>query len=193
MTDTIIITLFSILILVIILSSTITWKFLGSFFKRIKRIFKPIVSEDQKRYAIKEIEKAILSIRKKKKGATIIIDQLKEADSYIVDSQIIDANVKSELIESIFFSASLHDGAMVIIDNKIKDVSAFITSLSENKSAPKSYGTRHRSALGISEQTNAVVVVLSEETQKVTIFKRGKWQTVALKNLFIVLLNNWTR
>ena len=135
--------------------------------------------------------RSIIDLRKIKRGASIIIDQSNESLPLIVDSEKLDANISSQLITSIFMSDTpLHDGAIVIQGEKITNASAFITSLSESKIVPKSFGTRHRSALGISEQTDVIVIVLSEESKKVTIFKKGLHQTVALKDIFNTLSNH---
>jgi diadenylate cyclase len=71
----------------------------------------------------------------------------------------------------------LHDGAVIIDGGKVESAAVTITNISSQK-LPKKFGTRHRSALGLSEEKDSIVVVLSEETQNVTIFKNGKYTQV---------------
>ena len=89
----------------------------------------------------------------------------------------INANVNARLIENIFFKNSpLHDGAMIIADDRIASA-ACILPVSHNTRIPKSMGLRHRSALGITEVTDALAVVVSEETGNISLAHNGKITT----------------
>ena len=79
------------------------------------------------------------------------------------------------LIENIFFKNSpLHDGAMLIINERIESA-ACILPVSQSDNIPKSFGLRHRAAMGIAEKTNAIAIVVSEETGYITAFRRGTY------------------
>lgn len=120
------------------------------------------VSEDQ--VDIKPILKACHYLAKKKIGALIIIARKSDPSLFIIGGQDINAKVNSDLIISVFQKESpLHDGAMIINNNKIEKAQC-VLSLSENMDMPEGTGLRHRSALGIAEQTDAIAVVISEQT-----------------------------
>ena len=108
-----------------------------------------------------------------KTGALIVIAQRSDLAD-IVDSGItLDAKMTVPLLENIFFkNAPLHDGAVVIDNNRIVAAKCILPVTQSN--VPKSYGTRHRAAIGLSEMTDAVVVVVSEETGAISIVKGGK-------------------
>ena len=95
-------------------------------------------------------------------------------ESYAKTGDIIDAGINSRLIENIFFKNSpLHDGAMIISGNRIV-AAGCILPVSHDTSIPRSLGLRHRSALGIAQATDAMAVVVSEETGKISVAYRGK-------------------
>ena len=94
----------------------------------------------------------------------------------IATGETVNANVNQLLIENIFFKNSpLHDGAMIIVSDRIESA-ACILPLSQSEELPKAFGLRHRSAMGIAEKTNAVAVVVSEETGQITVFYKGSYQ-----------------
>lgn len=116
---------------------------------------------------------ACMSMAKSKTGALIVIQGEMPLDSYAKTGDIIDAGINSRLIENIFFKNSpLHDGAMIIANNRIK-AAGCILPVSHNDNIPRSLGLRHRSALGIAEQTDAMAVIVSEETGQISIAYRG--------------------
>lgn len=119
------------------------------------------------------IVKAVTDMSESKTGALIVIQQ--ETDlTFIADTGIaIDAQTSVPLIENIFFKNSpLHDGAMIIHENRI--VAAKCILPSTRSKVPKSYGMRHRAALGMSETSDAIVLVVSEETGGVSIAQDGE-------------------
>ena len=112
-----------------------------------------------------------------KTGALIVIEQGVSLDNYKNTGDTINANVNARLIENIFFKNSpLHDGAMIIADDRIASA-ACILPVSHNTRIPKSMGLRHRSALGITEVTDALAVVVSEETGNISLAHNGKITT----------------
>jgi DNA integrity scanning protein DisA with diadenylate cyclase activity len=106
----------------------------------------------------------------------IVIGQNDELHDVIATGETVNANVNQLLIENIFFKNSpLHDGAMIIVSDRIESA-ACILPLSQSEELPKAFGLRHRSAMGIAEKTNAVAVVVSEETGQITVFYKGSFQ-----------------
>ena len=120
--------------------------------------------------------KACDSMSHRKEGALIVIGQNDELHDIKATGETVNANVNQLLIENIFFKNSpLHDGAMLIIGDRI-EAAACILPLSQSEELPKSFGLRHRAAMGIVEKTNAVAVVVSEETGHITAFHKGSFQ-----------------
>ena len=108
-------------------------------------------------------------------------------DIYTDTGEILNSTTSSRLLESIFNKNSpLHDGGVVIIDDKIRAASC-IFPISENYSLPQDYGLRHRAAIGLSEQTDALVVIVSEETGNISLAEEGKIKTLDTKALLKIL------
>lgn len=110
-------------------------------------------------------------------GALIVIARLNELDTYADTGQIIDGKVSDELIESIFFKNNpLHDGALIIHENRIV-AARVILPVSASRSLPAEFGLRHRAALGITERTDAIAIVVSEETGHISVFKGSEMKS----------------
>ena len=110
---------------------------------------------------------------KEKVGALIVIARKNNLQEYIDTGEVINAKINTRLIENIFFKNSpLHDGAVIIADNKIVSAGA-ILPLSRSHEIPKHLGLRHRAAIGLSERTDAIVIVLSEETGNISLVSGG--------------------
>ena len=125
-----------------------------------------------KQEAIEEIVKAITYMSEKHTGALIVFPE--DSDEGIIEryGTRLDARISSELLLTIFFNKTpLHDGAVIIMDNRIAYVGA-ILSLSQNQLQWK-YGTRHRAAIGMSEMSKATVLVVSEETGDISFAEKG--------------------
>ncbi len=123
---------------------------------------------------VDELSKGLHELAERRIGALIVIVRQMSLDHLIQVGTEIDAKVTSELLNSIFLPYSpIHDGAVIIRREKIISAGC-ILPLSENPDIAKSFGTRHRAALGISEQTDALVLVVSEETGKISIVHEGK-------------------
>jgi conserved hypothetical protein TIGR00159 len=106
-------------------------------------------------------------------GALIVIERNQSLEDIIDGCSYIDATVSVELLITIFYPMTpLHDGAVVIKEDKILYASC-VLPLSKNKDLPKKYGTRHRAAVGITEESDALAVVVSEETGDISFIKAG--------------------
>ena len=116
---------------------------------------------------------ACMNMARSRTGALIVIEQVMNLESYEKTGDMIDANINSRLIENIFFKNSpLHDGAMIIAHDRIM-AAGCILPVSHDINIPRSLGLRHRSALGIAQATDAVAIVVSEETGGISIAHRG--------------------
>jgi diadenylate cyclase len=122
---------------------------------------------------VEEIVKAAFRMSRRKIGALIAVEREVGLKNYVERGTPVDALVTSELLSTIFFPGSdLHDGAVVIQKDRIA-AAGCLFPLSENPNLGNVFGTRHRAALGISEETDAIVVVVSEETGTVSFVHRG--------------------
>ena len=125
---------------------------------------------------INELDKAIQYMSKRRIGALITIQQETGLDDYIETGIKLDARVTGELLINIFIpNTPLHDGAVIINQAHEIAVAAAYLPLSDNSMIPKRLGTRHRAAVGISEVTDAITIVVSEETGGVTITRNGRF------------------
>ncbi|MDE6236135.1 MAG: diadenylate cyclase CdaA [Muribaculaceae bacterium] len=153
---------------------------LGSHRKwyRLRRLFRHGTShEDDARHhaSIMSVVYACMTMSKSKTGALIVFQRKMPLTDYEKTGDIIDADINTRLIENIFFKNSpLHDGAMIIADERIKSVGC-ILPVSHDMNIPKSLGLRHRAALGMSQVTDAVCVIVSEETGNISVAKDGEF------------------
>jgi len=121
-----------------------------------------------------EIISASVYMARRRIGALIIIERETGLLEYIESGFIIDGKLLRELLVAIFFPMSpMHDGAVVIKKGRIHSA-ACLLPLSKNPDIDKRYGTRHRAALGLSEETDAVIIAVSEETQEISIVYGGE-------------------
>ncbi|PWM48773.1 MAG: hypothetical protein DBX39_05590 [Bacillota bacterium] len=139
-----------------------------------KREHQTYASKDEVERYISEIIKALQNLSKDNIGALIILSNDNIPAQVLESGVILDANISSQLIEGIFFvKAPLHDGAMIINNYKIQAAGCFLP-LTQNVNIPKELGTRHRAGIGITETTNVIALIVSEETGIITIAQRGK-------------------
>jgi diadenylate cyclase len=123
---------------------------------------------------IEEIAEAVLELSKKRSGAIIAIERKVGLKSYIETGTAIDSKVTKELILSLFVpQGPLHDGAAIIQGNRVAAAGCLLP-LTQEANLSKSLGTRHRAAIGLSEETDAVCIVVSEETGSVSMSSGGK-------------------
>jgi DNA integrity scanning protein DisA with diadenylate cyclase activity len=110
-------------------------------------------------------------------GALIVFARTYEEQVYSNNGELMNARISKRLLESIFSKTSpLHDGAVVISDGIIKAASC-ILPLTDNTELPEQLGLRHRAAVGITEQSDSIAVIISEETGYISIASRGKVKT----------------
>lgn len=130
---------------------------------------------------LQQLNDAVLFLSSNKIGAIITFERKDNLDHYIQSGEVINAPMNSALIKTIFYEGTaLHDGAIIVRDNMICAASVYFTP--STKPLIGKYGSRHRAALGISEVTDAVTVVVSEETGRITFTKRGEMIPVSRDN-----------
>lgn len=142
----------------------------------IKRLFhhgKSRMEGDVLHARVMAVVYACMSMSKSKTGALIVVQRKVPLADYEKTGDIIDADINMRLIENIFFKNSpLHDGAMIVAGGRIKSVGC-ILPVSHDMDIPKSLGLRHRAALGMSQVTDAVCVIVSEETGAISVAVDG--------------------
>ncbi len=123
---------------------------------------------------LSEIEDALAHLARKGQGAILVIERNDSLRSYAETGTLMEANLSAELLETIFTPPSpLHDGAVVVRGNVVV-AAGCILPLSQNQNLERSLGTRHRAAIGISEETDALAIAVSEETRQISIADGGK-------------------
>ncbi len=124
---------------------------------------------DEREKVVYELMNAIDYMRKSKIGGLMVIEREISLNDYIEKSKALDADISSELLISIFFPRNpLHDGGVIIQGSKISSAGA-VFPISLNGKINKKLGTRHRAALGISEESDCIAIIVSEETGKISI------------------------
>ena len=141
---------------------------------------------------VQEITEACREMSAQHTGALILIQHKNSLEDVIATGDVVDAEIGRRLIQNIFFKNSpLHDGAMVIGDNRI--IAARCTlPITERTDLPAHYGMRHKAAIGISEQCDADVVVVSEETGDISFVRGGQISTIDNINTLKLLLGENT-
>ncbi|MDT2829452.1 diadenylate cyclase CdaA [Vagococcus carniphilus] len=156
----------------------------GSILKNIKR------QTDHKNKLIIELDDAIQYMSKRKIGALICIENRDSLVDYVETGISLDSDISSQLLINIFIpNTPLHDGAVIIQDEKIASASSYLP-LSESSLIPKEYGTRHRAAIGLSEVSDALTIIVSEETGDVSITHSNKFMPHLEQDEYIKILND---
>lgn len=128
---------------------------------------------------LEEIIRTIFYLSKRRIGALIVIERDMGLRDYVESGFIIDARLTREMLISIFMPVSpLHDGGVIISKGRIHTAGS-ILPLTQNPYIDKRYGTRHRAAIGLSEETDAVILVVSEETQGISLVQHGAMTSVS--------------
>ncbi|MCI6860433.1 MAG: diadenylate cyclase CdaA [Prevotella sp.] len=128
------------------------------------------------REAIMPIVMACINMARAKCGALIVIERTTPLDDITATGDTVDAQINQRLIENIFFKNSpLHDGAMVISHRRIK-AAGCILPVSHDFDIPRELGLRHRAAMGISQASDAVAIVVSEETGRISVAIKGQFR-----------------
>ena len=156
---------------------------------------------DERHHEIKEEEEilneivvAVENLSKTKTGALIVIEQSTGLGEIVTSGTIIDAKVSSALLENIFVvNTPLHDGATIIKKGRIH-ASGCVLPLTSNNRINKKLGTRHRAGLGISENSDALIIIVSEETGVISLANNGKltrnYDKDKLKSIILKLMMN---
>lgn len=130
-------------------------------------------SQDIAERELDEIVRAVFYLSKRRIGALIVLERDSGLQDFVESGIDLDATLSKELLISIFMPVSpLHDGGVIINKGRIQTAGC-ILPLTKNPYVNKRFGTRHRAAIGLSEETDAVVVVVSEETQEVSLVQHG--------------------
>lgn len=147
--------------------------------RRVNGIIRLFVSGDNKdkvdMESIMPVVMACMNMGKARIGALIVIERISSLDDIVETGDIIDANINQRLIENIFFKNSpLHDGAMVISKKRIRAAGCLLP-VSHSIDIPKELGLRHRAAMGISQDSDAIAIVVSEETGRISVAIKGQF------------------
>ena len=150
------------------LGSNRGWKFVVNIFSR-----KDGNAANKNKY-IAPVVLACLNMSRKKTGALIVIQKEMDLSTYIHTGEMFTSEVNARLIENIFFKNSpLHDGAIIIADDRIK-AAGCILPVAQNATISKDMGLRHRAGLGMSKETDAMVIIVSEERGSMAVAHNGK-------------------
>ena len=137
-------------------------------------IFNKAVEEKFSNHTIDELVKAVFAMGKVKTGALIVIEDEIVLDEYIRTGIDVDAVVSSQLLINIFEkNTPLHDGAIILRGDRVVSATCYLP-LSDSLSLSKELGTRHRAAVGISEVSDSMTIIVSEETGRVSVAYRGE-------------------
>ncbi len=147
-------------------------------------------SNKEDKQTVMPIVMACTNMARQKVGALIVMERGISLDDIVETGETIDAAINQRLIENIFFKNSpLHDGAMVISKKRIK-AAGCILPVSHDYSIPKEFGLRHRAAMGISQESDAVAIAVSEETGRVTVAVGGQFRVrISAEELESILMN----
>ena len=144
-------------------------------FRRFVRLFSKEKTSSQAQNFL-PIVRACQNMSEGKVGALIVVERTQHLGEYIQTGERIDANINRMLVENIFFKNSpLHDGAMIVAHDKIV-AAGCVLPVSHRENIPKRLGLRHRAALGLSEVSDAVIIVVSEETGGISVAQNGEFQ-----------------
>lgn len=149
------------------------------------------ISEEALNKNIEEIVEALYSLSRQKIGALIIMERQTKIGDIINTGTSIDGEVSRQLLINIFIpNTPLHDGAVVIRDNQLKAAACFLP-LTQSKDLSKDLGTRHRAAVGVSEVSDCISLIVSEETGDVSIAKSGKlYRNISKERMTNILRSN---
>ena len=144
------------------------------------------VSDEEK--LVEALVKSVAYMSPRKIGALISIERTQTLQEYISTGIPLDADISSQLLINIFIpNTPLHDGAVIISGNKIATACSYLP-LSESMAISKKFGTRHRAAIGLSENSDALTIVVSEETGGVSITSKGEFLHDLTKENFEAIL-----
>ena len=139
----------------------------------IERIFHKVIKQPADQLNISDIVKACDSFAKRKVGALIVLPSHSDLSSIIETGERLDCNVSARILDAIFFkNAPLHDGAVIIVKGRIVAAKC-VLPVSANMELPKKIGLRHRSGIGMSEVSDSLVIIVSEERGEISYSEYG--------------------
>lgn len=139
-----------------------------------RRHFGANLREEELDYMLSQIGKAAENLCKNKLGGLIAIEKSDSLSTFIETGVIVEGRVSSELIEAIFTPNNpLHDGSIIIQHGRITAAGCLLP-LTQNQDLSRVYGTRHRAALGLSEEADAIIIIISQERQDISLVYRGR-------------------
>jgi diadenylate cyclase len=139
-----------------------------------RHIFTTQLREEELDIILKEVGKAVESLSHDKIGALIALEKHDPLNAFAENGVAIDSKVSSELIQAIFTPNNpLHDGGMIMQGGRISSAGCFFP-LAQNQDLNRIFGTRHRAAIGLSEETDALIIIVSEERRDLSLVYRGK-------------------
>ncbi len=149
--------------------------------------------ESSESFQLDELVNAVFSMADEKVGSLIVIERNTGLKSFVESGVVVDSGISEELIRTIFFPLTpLHDGALIIQEGRIAGAACYLP-LSDSKQIKKHHGARHRAGLGIAEETDALVIVTSEERGEISLMVNGKMIPAIndsdLKNMIIFFMN----
>lgn len=149
-----------------------------------RQIFGIPLREEEIDSMLKEIGKAALALSKNKFGALIVIEKNDPLTEYIESGVMVDARVSSDLLEAVFTPNNpLHDGGLIIQRGRIM-AAGCLFPLTQNQDLSRIFGTRHRAALGLSDETDAIIIIVSEERQDISlVYERKLIRDLGLEQL----------
>jgi len=155
-----------------------------------QHLFNVALEESEIMEIIEQVTIAAYKLARQKIGCLIAMEREARLRTYIESGVLIDSKVSTELIQSIFVGQSpLHDGGVILRGDRVVAASCLFP-LSDNPNFSKIIGTRHRAALGITEQTDAIVIMVSEETGEISVASDGRFIPVVNKERLINILKN---
>lgn len=138
----------------------------------LSKSLKQVQDEEIKEYT-KEITSAMASLARQKIGALVVIEKTTGLNEFVESGTKLNADISFELLINIFIpNTPLHDGAVIIRKGKILSASSFLP-LTENKNLSKEFGTRHRAAIGVTERSDCLAIIVSEETGNISVAENG--------------------
>jgi diadenylate cyclase len=155
-----------------------------------QHLFSVALEESEIMAIVEEITSAVYKMSASHTGCLIAIEQETKLKTYIESGVLIDGEISSELLQSIFTPPSpLHDGGIVTRGSRIVAASCLFP-LSDNPNFSKIIGTRHRAALGLTEQTDAIVIMVSEQTGEISVASDGRFIPVVNRERLTNILKN---
>jgi len=150
-----------------------------------RHIFTAQLRDEELDYMLREISRAAEGLSRDKIGALIAIEKIDPLNTFAENGVMIDSKVSSELIQAVFTPNNpLHDGGMIIQNGRILSAGCFFP-LAQNQDLNRIFGTRHRAALGLSEEADALIIVVSEERRDISLVYHGKlYKDLSQEGLF---------